>query len=78
MGASPRRILRLSGSEIGPARPTIDGEAQIAASSVHRRVADVKGIVPALPGRNTVDFDELIAEVFEDLAERLSSDSMTE
>jgi AbrB family looped-hinge helix DNA binding protein len=28
------------------------------------RVADLRGIVPALPNRETVDFDDLIAEAF--------------
>jgi len=32
---------------------------------VRYRVADLRGIVPALPNRETVDFDDLIAEAFE-------------
>ena len=31
-----------------------------------RRVADLRGVVPALPDREAVDFDDLIAEAFED------------
>jgi antitoxin PrlF len=37
---------------------------------VRYRVADLRGIVPALPGRETVDFDELIAEAFDEQEER--------
>ena len=33
---------------------------------VRFRVADLRGIVPALPDRETVDFDDQIAEAFED------------
>lgn len=34
------------------------------------RIADLRGIVPALPDRDTVDFDDLISEAFEELKER--------
>lgn len=39
------------------------------------RVADLRGIVPALPGRATVDFDDLIAEAFADRGVGSYSDS---
>jgi hypothetical protein len=52
-----------------------NGAKQEPAANPPRRksfcVADLRGIVPALPGRETVDFDDLIAEAFaESLVER--------
>ncbi len=36
---------------------------------VRYRVADLQGIVPALPGRVTVDFEDQIAEAFDAMDE---------
>ncbi len=45
---------------------------QVELHPVRFRVADLRGIVPALPGRETVDFDEQIVEAFEEGADRIA------
>ena len=43
---------------------------QVELRPVRFRVANLRGIVPALPGRETIDFDDQIAEAFEALEEK--------
>lgn len=46
-------------------------EGKVELRPVRFRVADLRGIVPALPGRETIDFDDQIAEAFEEGAGRI-------
>lgn len=49
----------------------IDGEGKVEVRPVRHTLASVRGIVPALPGRETIDFDDQIAEAMEDEADRI-------
>jgi AbrB family looped-hinge helix DNA binding protein len=44
----------------------IDEAGKVELRPVRYTVADLKGIVPALPGRETIDFEDIIAEAFEE------------
>ena len=48
----------------------IGAEGQVELRPVRFTVRQLRGIVPALPGRETIDFDDQIAEAFEDGADR--------
>lgn len=49
----------------------IDESGKVEVRRAPYSVADLKGILPALPGRETIDFDDIIDEAFEEWAARL-------
>jgi AbrB family looped-hinge helix DNA binding protein len=49
----------------------VNGEGDVVVRPARYTLASVRGIVPALPGRETIDFDDQIEEAMEDLAEQI-------
>ena len=57
---------------IGPADKVVfvlNGNGKVELRPVEYTLASVRGIVPALKGRETGDFDDLIFEAMEDMAD---------
>jgi len=50
--------------------PKKEKEANTGRRRAKLKISDLCGIVPALPGRETGDFDDLIAEAFDDWADQ--------
>lgn len=52
----------------------LDGEGKVALRPATLTLQAVRGIVPALPGRETIDFEDQIEEAMEEEAERIVAD----
>jgi AbrB family looped-hinge helix DNA binding protein len=66
----PVEIRRRLG--IGPGSKvafTYDNQGKVEFKRAEYTLEEVMGVVPALKGRETVDFDDLIAEAMEDMAD---------
>ena len=49
----------------------INGDGEVVVRPARYTLASVRGVVPALPGRETIDFDDQIEEAMEEMAERV-------
>jgi antitoxin PrlF len=49
----------------------IDDEGRVALRPARRTLKSVRGVVPALPGRTTTDFEDQIEDAMEEEADRI-------